>query len=158
MRQKYDVIVIGAGPNGINCGIELKKAGLDFCILEKVVLVNSLFHFPSNMTFFSTSQKLEIGNIPFISHGDKPTRREALEYYRRIVSYFEIPVEFQTEVVNIVDHLGGFNVETSKGLTYASNIIIATGYFDTPRLMNVPGEDLPKVLHYYDDAHRYIGS
>lgn len=153
----YDVIVIGAGPNGINAGIELSKSNLEFCILEKGVLVNSIFHFPVNMTFFSTSEKLEIGDIPFISHGDKPTRREALEYYRRIVEYYALPIHYRTKAISISPFGTLFRLETNQGNYLSKKIILATGYFDTPVKLRIPGEELPKVKHYYDDAHHYIG-
>lgn len=152
----YDLIVIGAGPAGIACGIEAQKSDLKYTILEKGVLVNSIYNFPTNMTFFSTSKNLEVGQVPFISHSDKPTRREALEYYRRLVSSYALNIEYRTIVLNIrrEEH---FLLETNQGAFQSKNVIVATGYYDTPRLLHVPGEDLEKVHHYYDDAHTYIG-
>lgn len=153
----FDLIIVGAGPAGINCGIEAHKAGLNYCILEKGVLVNSIYHFPTNMTFFSTSKKLEIGEIPFISHTDKPTRKEALEYYRRLVEYYQLEIKFKTEVVNLSPIHGGFRVDTKTKSLESKNIVIATGFYDNVRSLNIKGENLPKVKHYYDDAHPYIG-
>ncbi|MBK7409084.1 MAG: YpdA family putative bacillithiol disulfide reductase [Saprospirales bacterium] len=156
--ELYDLIIIGAGPSGINCGISARKKGLRFLLLEKGVLVDSLFHFPTNMTFFSTSQNLEIGDVPFISHGEKPTRREALEYYRRVAEAFELPIHLYEPVYGLhPGESGGYTVQTSKGLHATKTVVVATGYYGTPRLLGVPGEDLPKVKHYYDEAHSYIG-
>ena len=157
--KSYDLIIIGGGPTGINCGIEAQKKGLNFLILEKGVLVNSLYHFPTNMTFFSTSQKLEIGQIPFIAHSDKPTRREALEYYRRIVESYKLPIHTYERVEQMEPQHGeqGYRILSNKDTYFTKSVIIATGYYDHPRLLDVPGEDLPKVKHYFDDAHPYIG-
>lgn len=152
----HDIIIIGGGPTGINCAIEAKKAGFDYVILEKGVLVNSIFNFPANMTFFSTSLKLEIGDTPFISHTDKPTRREALEYYRRLLENFDLNIEFDTEVKSMARSDSRYIVATG-GKTYeAKYVVIATGFYDHPNLINVPGEDLPKVKHFYDEVHHYI--
>ncbi|MCL4106777.1 UNVERIFIED_CONTAM: hypothetical protein GTU68_048221 [Idotea baltica] len=153
----YDVIIIGGGPTGLNCAIAAHKANLSYLIIERGVLVNSIYNFPTNMTFFSTSPVLEIGGIPFISHGDKPTRREALEYYRRIVESYDMNIHLLEEVDNISEKDEGFVVTTDKGQYKSANIIVSTGYYDTPRLLNVPGEELTKVKHYYDDPHVYIG-
>ena len=154
--MKYDVVIIGGGPIGLNCAIEAKKAGLSYVILEKGVLVNSLYNFPTNMTFFSTSNLLEIGGVPFIAHNDKPTRREALEYFRRVQDSWDLEVHLYTEVKSM-DHNGEvYQVETTKGMYKASNIIVATGFYDTPRMLNIPGEDLKKVKHFYDDPHPYV--
>lgn len=153
-----ELIIIGGGPTGINCAISAKKAGLDCLILEKGLLVNSIYHFPTNMTFFSTSKLLEIGDIPFISHVEKPTRKEALEYYRRIQQAYNLELHLYEEVQQM-KRVGSscYEISTSKDTYRASSVIVATGFYDTPRLLNVPGEDLPKVKHYYDDAHPYIG-
>ncbi len=154
----YDLIIVGAGPIGLNCAIEAKKVGLNYLVLEKGVLVNSLFHFPTNMTFFSTSNLLEIGGIPFISHSEKPTRRESLEYFRRVVQSWKLNIHFYEEVKAIKredDEL--FHVETSKKKYEAKKIIIATGFYDKYRPLNIPGENLPKVKHYYDEPHPYVG-
>lgn len=156
--EQLDVIIIGAGPTGINCGISAQKAGLSFKIIEKGVLVNSLFHFPTNMTFFSTSKLLEIGDIPFISHNDKPTRKEALEYYRRLARSYELPINYYESVIKMSPiESGGYLLVTDKAQYKARHIVIATGFYDVAVRMNVPGESLPKVKHYYDEAHPYIG-
>lgn len=154
----YDLLVIGAGPSGINVAISAKKAGLNCLILEKGAVVNSLFNFPVNMTFFSTSLKLEIHDTPFISHGDKPTRAESLEYYRRLITANDLNVRLYEEVTG-VDRVpdGGYVVKTNKGRYPARAVCVATGFYDTPRYLDVPGEDLPKVYHYYDDPHAFIG-
>ena len=155
--KKYDLVIIGAGPTGICCGIEASKAGLSYLIVDKGVLVNSLYNFPINMTFFSTSLKLEIGNVPFISHTDKPTRGEALEYYRRVVAAYDLNIQFRTKVNKIEKENELFNIKTDSEDLLAKNVVIATGFYDTPRMLNTEGEELPKVKHYYDDAHLYIG-
>ncbi|MCB0643188.1 MAG: YpdA family putative bacillithiol disulfide reductase, partial [Phaeodactylibacter sp.] len=157
--NSYDLIIIGGGPTGINCGVEAQRQGLNFLILEKGVLVNSIYHFPVNMTFFSTAQKLEIGNTPFIAHSDKPTRREALEYYRRLVDFHQLPIQMYERVLTMqsLPPEQGYEIRTSKGVYQTRAVIVATGYYDHPRLLNIPGEDLPKVKHYFDDAHPYIG-
>ncbi|RMG80306.1 MAG: YpdA family putative bacillithiol disulfide reductase [Bacteroidetes bacterium] len=161
-KQLLDLVVTGAGPAGICCGLEAQNAGLDYLVLDKGVLVNSIYHFPTNMTFFSTSLKLEIGGVPFISHADKPTRKEALEYYRRIVESRNLRVQLYEEVLGVMpDRSNGdglrYRVQTTKGEYLTRAVVVSTGYYDTPRKLNVPGEDLPKVKHYYDDAHPYIG-
>lgn len=156
----YDLIIIGGGPTGLNCAIEAGRAGLDYIVLEKGVLANSVYHFPTNMTFFSTSKLLEVGNTPFISHGEKPTRSEALEYYRRLVETHRLRVRLYEPVEKMTpraDAGGGYCITTAKGEWHARAVIIATGFYDTPRLMGVPGEDLPKVRHYYQDPHPYTG-
>ncbi len=157
-RKVYDLLIVGAGPSGLACGIEARKHQLDCLIVEKGVLVNSIFHFPTNMTFFSTSLNLEIGNTPFISHSDKPTRREALEYYRRVAGFWKLPIHLY-EAVEGMEPLpeGLYKIKTSKGSYLTRAVVIATGFYDTARLMGVPGEDLPKVKHFYDEAHPYIG-
>ena len=153
-----DVIIIGGGPTGLNCAISAKQAGLSYLVLEKGLLVNSIYHFPTNMTFFSTSALLEIGDTPFISHGDKPTRREALEYYRRIQQSWDLRINLYEEVTGMQRRQDGFfTVNTTKSSYKARTVIVATGFYDTPRLLEVPGEHLPKVKHYYDDPHPYIG-
>jgi len=156
MMAAYDLIIIGGGPTGINCAIEAEKAGLDYIILEKGVLVNSIFNFPANMTFFSTSLNLEIGGTPFISHNDKPTRQEALEYYRRLLESFDLKIDFGQEVVGMEKSDSGYQVSTKTGHYESRFVIVATGFYDHPNLMDVPGENLPKVKHYYDEVHHYI--
>ncbi len=154
----YDLIIIGAGPAGIACGIEAQKSELNYLILEKGLLVNSLYSFPTNMIFFSTSQKLEIGDVPFISHSDKPTRKEALEYYRRIVASYDLKINYKSKVNAISQENGSHVLELDNGKCLkAKAVVVATGYYDTARMLNVEGEHLSKVKHYYDDAHPYIG-
>lgn len=149
------VIIIGAGPVGLACGIALQKRNIPFLIIEKGCLVNSLFHYPTNMTFFSTSDRLEIGGVPFISHGVKPTRREALEYYRRVTESFALPVNLYETVTGLSGELGAFEVTTSKATYLAERVIISSGFYSDPYRMNIPGEDLPNVKHYYDEPHAY---
>ncbi|MBX2921032.1 MAG: YpdA family putative bacillithiol disulfide reductase [Chitinophagaceae bacterium] len=151
----YDIIIIGGGPIGLACGLEAKKAGLTYCILEKGCLVNSLYNYPYNMTFFSTSERLEIGGIPFVSISVKPTRNEALEYYRRVTLSNDLTVHLQEKVTDIIPVNGTYKVTTAKASYQARYIIIATGFYDVPVLMNIPGEDLPKVTHYYKEPHFY---
>jgi thioredoxin reductase (NADPH) len=151
----YDTIIIGAGPIGLACGIEAKKSGLSYLIIEKGCLVNSIFNYPMNMTFFSTSDKIEIGDIPFVSINNKPTREEALEYYRRVKKHWNLAVNLYEEVLDI-KKTETFTVTTSKRNYTAKNIVIATGFYDIPNYLNIQGEDLPKVRHYYDNPHRYI--
>ncbi len=153
--DKYDIIIIGAGPIGLACGIEAKKAGLSYLIIDKGCLVNSLYNYPLNMTFFSTSEKLEIGNVPFISHGNKPNRMEALEYYRRVASFWELKLKLYEEVKQVEQQEEYFKVNTDKSNYKTGSIIIATGFYDLPYLMHVEGESLPKVKHYYDEPHPY---
>lgn len=152
-----DLVIVGAGPTGINCAIEACKAGLNYEVVEKGLLVNSIFHFPSNMTFFSTSEKLEIGDTPFISHTDKPTRREALEYYRRLMEAYALQISFREQVMAASKQADGtFLLKTDKRSIATKAIAVATGFYDIPNKLNVPGEDLPKVKHYYDEVHHYI--
>lgn len=151
----FDVIIIGGGPIGLACGIEAKKAGLNYLIIEKGVLVNSLFNYPVNMSFFSTSERLEIGNVPFVSNNNKPTRSEALEYYRRIVTSFDLKIHLFEKVLEVKKSNGYFSVKTPLENYKALNIIISTGFYDIPYLLNVKGEELKKVKHYYDDPHFY---
>ncbi len=152
-----DIVIIGAGPIGLACGIEAQKSHLDYLILEKGVLVNSIYKYPQNMTFFSTSDRLEIGDIPFISHNPKPTRAEALEYYRRVTSSFKLIVNLY-EGVDVVEKTPkGFLITTSKGVYKTKNIVLATGFYDLPYMLGIKGEDLPKVSHYYKEPHPYFG-
>ena len=152
-----DVIIIGAGPIGIACGIEAQKKGLDYLIFDKGCLVNSLYHYPLNMTFFSTSDKLEIGEVPFISHNSKPTRAEALEYYRRVASHWNLNLNLYESIDKIEKIENQFNITTSKGSFSSKTIVIATGFYDKPFMLNVSGENLPKVRHYYTEPHPYFG-
>lgn len=150
-----DLIIIGGGPIGIACGLEAQKQGLTYLILEKGPIVNSLFNYPVNMQFFSSSERLEIDGIPFISKEAKPKRNEALEYYRRIVTSNRLHIRLFEEVTAVLCEEAAFRVETDKGTYLAGQVIIATGFYDLPNLLNVPGEGLPKVSHYYKDPHFY---
>ena len=153
--EQLDVVIVGGGPIGIACGLEAKKNGLSYVIIEKGPIVNSLFNYPVNMQFFSSSERLEIDNIPFISNEAKPKRNEALEYYRRIVTSNNLNIKL-FEIVNEVQKTDGiFKVITDKTIYISSNVIIATGFYDLPNLLNIPGEDLEKVSHYYKDPHFY---
>jgi thioredoxin reductase (NADPH) len=151
----YDLIIIGGGPIGLASAIQAKKAKLNYLILEKGALVNSLYNYPVNMKFFSTSERLEIGGVPFVSNNPKPTRAEALEYYRRIVSSFDLKIHLFEKVTEIKKSGKIFKIKSTKSAYKTSNIVISTGFYDIPYLLNVKGEDLPKVKHYYDDPHYY---
>lgn len=153
--QDFDVIIIGGGPIGIACGLEAKKQELSYLIIEKGPIVNSLFNYPINMQFFSSSEKLEIDEIPFISKEAKPKRNEALEYYRRIVTSNQLNIHLFEKVLEVNKNAEVFSVETDKTQYTARHIIVATGFYDLPNKINVPGEDLPKVSHYYKDPHFY---
>tara|TARA_B100000470_G_scaffold30653_1_gene20408 strand:+ start:1031 stop:1993 length:963 start_codon:yes stop_codon:yes gene_type:complete len=150
-----DLIIIGAGPIGLSCGIEAKKNNLEYLIIDKGMLVNSIFNYPTNTTFFSTSDKLEIGDIPFISHNVKPTRTEALEYYRRVSNSWELNLSLYNEVLKIKNENDYFSITTQNGKFESRNIVICTGFYDIPYLLNIPGENLDKVLHYYNESHPY---
>ena len=154
--KEYDIIIIGGGPIGLACGIEAQKAGLSYLILEKGCLVNSLYHYPLNMTFFSTSERLEIGGVPFISHGPKPNRFEALEYYRRVCMSWNLNIKLYEPVVSSHRTEGAHYVKTTRGEYQSNVVILALGFYDLPFLLNIPGEELPKVLHYYDEPHPYF--
>jgi thioredoxin reductase (NADPH) len=176
VENLYDVIIIGGGPIGLACALEAKLKRLSYVILEKGCLVNSLYHYPQNMTFFSTSERLEIGGIPFVSNSPKPTRNEALEYYRRVavsshlnIHLFEEVLEIKKNEVDVKNEAlkvnrkvldlnvtkSDFELITSKQKYQTKNIIIASGFYDIPYLLNVKGEDLPKVTHYYKEPHFY---
>ena len=150
-----DLIIIGAGPIGLACGIEAKKNNLDYEIIDKGMLVNSIFNYPVNTTFFSTADKLEIGEIPFISHNVKPTRTEALEYYRRVCDSWKLNLSLYNEVSEILNKNSHFELKTQNGIMNSKKIIICTGFYDIPYLLNIPGEELNKVLHYYNESHPY---
>ncbi|MFN3138878.1 MAG: YpdA family putative bacillithiol disulfide reductase [Allomuricauda sp.] len=153
--QEFDVVIIGGGPIGIACGLEAKKQGISYIIIEKGTIVNSLFNYPVNMQFFSSSEKLEIDNIPFISKEAKPKRNEALEYYRRIVTSNQLNIHLFEKVLDTEKLDDSFLVKTNKGEYVAKNVVLATGFYDLPNTIDVPGEDLPKVSHYYNDPHFY---
>ncbi|HWJ02343.1 MAG TPA: YpdA family putative bacillithiol disulfide reductase [Verrucomicrobiae bacterium] len=158
---QYTLVIIGGGPIGIACALEAKAAGIDYVILEKGTLVNSLYNYPVNMTFFSTSERLEIGGVPFVSNNPKPTRNEALEYYRRVTFDNNVNIHLFEEVTEVIQNQAGipesftYTVLTNKNTYSAHHIIIATGFYDIPYLLDVPGEELPKVKHYYKDPHFY---
>ena len=154
--MNFDVCIIGAGPIGICCAIEAKKKNLSYIIIDRGCLVNSLYNYPKNMTFFSTSDKVEIGDVPFISHNSKPTKSEALEYYRRVVSSWDLKINLYEEVTDIIKE-EKFIIKTSKGQYNSDKIIISTGFYDIPYKLGVSGENLPKVKHYYDEPHPYFG-
>ena len=157
MKTGFDVVIIGGGPIGIACGLEAKKNGLSYLILEKGPIVNSLFHYPSNMQFFSSSEKLEIDEIPFISKEAKPKRDEALEYYRRIVTSNKLNIHLFEKVEDVKKNEETFFITSNKNTYTAQQIVVATGFYDIPNLLNVPGENLDKVVHYYDNPHYYSG-
>jgi thioredoxin reductase (NADPH) len=148
-----DILIIGGGPIGIACGLKAQKAGLSFVIVEKGCLVNSLYNYPATMTFFSTSEKLEIGGIPFVTISNKPTRAEALEYYRRVATSNNLPINLFEEVTAVERTNESYRVTTSKASYNAKHIIISTGFYDVAVNLDIPGEDLPKVKHYYKDPH-----
>lgn len=152
-----DVIVIGAGPVGLACGIEAVRAGLDTLVIDKGALVNSLVGYPTQMEFFSTPELLEIGDHPFSTNRYKPTREEALDYYRRVAQREPLDLRLYERVRRLGGHDGAFEVVTEKTAHAARKVIAATGFFDVPRLMDVPGEDLPKVTHYFKEAYPYAG-
>ncbi len=164
--QKYDIIIIGGGPIGLACALEAQNAGLTYLIIEKGALVNSLYNYPSNMTFFSTSEKLEIGGVPFVSNNAKPTRSEALEYYRRVADSRKLNIHLFESVLGVEkasdtepalsSDRGYYIVKTSKSFYEATNIIVSTGFYDIPVTLNIEGENLPKVTHYYKEPHFYF--
>lgn len=155
MQDNFDIVIVGGGPIGIACGLEAKKNGLTYVIIEKGPIVNSLFNYPINMQFFSSSEKLEIDDIPFISKEAKPKRNEALEYYRRIVTSNNLNINLFEKVGTVAKKNDFFEIETDKANYLAKNVIVATGFYDLPNKINVPGEELPKVSHYYKDPHFY---
>ena len=155
--DRFDLLIVGGGPIGIACGLEAQKNGLSYLIVEKGPIVNSLFNYPVNMQFFSSSERLEIDDIPFISNEAKPKRNESLEYYRRIVTSNKLNIHLFEKVETIEKGIKDFKVITNKNTYTASNITIATGFYDLPNLLEVPGEELTKVSHYYKDPHYYSG-
>jgi thioredoxin reductase (NADPH) len=150
-----DILIIGGGPIGLACGLAAQKAGLSFAIVEKGCLVNSLYNYPSTMTFFSTSEKLEIGGVPFVTVHNKPTRNDALEYYRRVALSNNLPLHLFEEVTNVKADDDGYTITTNKTTYRAKKVILSTGFYDIAVNLNIPGEDLPKVKHYYQDPHYY---
>lgn len=157
MQNEFDLIIIGAGPIGMACAIEAKRRNLNYLVIEKGALVNSLYNYPLYMTFFSTAERLEIGEVPFVNVSAKPGRQEALEYYRRIHQSFDLNIHLYEEVLNIELKDKVRFINTNKSEYYTNNIIITTGFYDIPVFLNIPGEDLPKVSHYFKEAHPYAG-
>ena len=153
--EHFDVIVVGAGPTGLACGIELKQRGLNTVLIEKGCVVNSLYNYPTHMMFFTTPELLEIGGLPMTSLGEKPGRTEALKYYRRVAEYYGLNIHQYERVLSITGENGDFRVRTSKTEYRARKIVLATGYYDIPNMLEVPGEDLDKVIHYYKEPHPY---
>jgi thioredoxin reductase (NADPH) len=151
----YDILIIGGGPIGLACGLAAQKAGLQYLILEKGALVNSLYHYPANMTFFSTSERLEIGHVPFVSINAKPTRNEALEYYRRVAESKQLNLHLYEAVNAIAREPLGYRVITQKAEYQTRYVVLAMGFYDLPTRLDIPGEDLPKVTHYYAEPHAY---
>ena len=161
-QSSFDVVVLGAGPTGLACGIDAKRAGFTVTNIDKGCLVNSIYNYPSNMTFFTTPELLEIGDIPFASPNQKPTRQEALEYYRKVAEHYKLDVRQYEPMQRIEGSDNSFVVHTTdlhgRNRAYkARKLILATGYYDLPNMMNVPGEELPKVLHYYREPHPFFG-
>ena len=155
-EHTFELIIIGGGPIGIACALEAEKKGVSYVIIEKGCLVNSLYNYPTNMTFFSTSEKLELDGIPFISDKPKPQKREALEYYRRIATSNSVNINLFEKVTSVESSENGIHIlKTTKGNYKANNVIIATGFYDIPNYLNIPGENLPKVSHYYNDPHYF---
>ncbi|HEY3739112.1 MAG TPA: YpdA family putative bacillithiol disulfide reductase [Bryobacteraceae bacterium] len=150
-----DVVIIGAGPTGLACGIELKRRGVEAVLFDKGCVVNSIFHYPPNMVFFTTPELLEIGDIPMTSLNEKPVRGEALKYYRRVADHYKLDIRQYERVVDVTGSDNAFEVVTEKAVYSAKKVILASGYYDRPNLLNVPGEDLPKVIHYYAEPHPY---
>jgi thioredoxin reductase (NADPH) len=160
VNQAFDALVVGAGPTGLACGIELQQRGINCVLIEKGCVVNSLYHYPTNMSFFTTPELLEIGNLPMTSLNEKPTRTEALKYYRRVAEHYRLQIRQYERVDRIDGRDMAFQILTTDRLGCqhrydARKIVLATGYYDVPNLLNVPGEDLPKVIHYYKEAHPY---
>lgn len=153
--EMFDILIIGAGPIGLNCALEAKKNNLSHLIIEKGTIVNSLYNYPLYMRFFSTAEKLEIDEIPFISTAPKPGRQEALEYYQGIARQKNLNINLYEKVLGVSKNNELFEIKTSKATYLAKNLVIATGFYDIPNLMNIPGENLPKVKHYYTEPYPY---
>jgi thioredoxin reductase (NADPH) len=151
----FDVVVVGAGPTGLACGIELKQRGVSTLLIEKGCVVNSLYNYPTHMVFFTTPELLEIGGLPMTSLNEKPGRTEALKYYRRVAEYYRLSINQYERVLKIEGGDNDFLVTTSKSAYRARKIVLATGYYDLPNMLNVPGENLDKVIHYYKEPHPY---
>ena len=159
--MQVDVLVIGAGPTGLACAIESQRAGFKVIAIDKGCVVNSIFNYPANMTFFTTPELLEIGDIPFSTANQKPTRQEALEYYRKVAEHYRLPIAQYQWVKTVNGQDGDFQVTTTDRLGriydyHTRKLIVATGYYDLANMLNIPGEDLPKVFHYYREPHPYF--
>ena len=160
-HEVFDLLVVGAGPTGLACAIEAQKAGLRVVLVDKGCVCNSLFHYPAHMTFFTTPELLEIGDIPFPSPNPKPSRDEALQYYRLVAAHYRLDIRQYHRVERVEGASGAFTVHTEDrfgrpGELYARHLAIATGYYDLPNHLHIPGEKLSKVHHYYDDPHPYF--
>src|SRR5881394_1389546 len=160
MTESFDAVVVGAGPTGLACGIELQNRGVKTVMLDKGCVVNSLYNYPTHMTFFTTPELLEIGNLPMTSLNEKPNRTEALKYYRRVADHYKLDIRQYERVDTIRGEDGAFEISTtdrlgSNTIYSARKVVLATGYYDVPNMLNVPGEDLGKVLHYYKESHPY---
>jgi thioredoxin reductase (NADPH) len=159
--NSFDVLVIGAGPTGMACAIEAQRAGFSAVTVDKGCLVNSLFHYPANLVFFTTPELLEIGDIPFTTANQKPNRQEALEYYRNVAQHYRLDVRQYQQVLAVTGYDGNFHVRArdrnhQEHAYLARKIVVATGYYDRPNYLGIPGEDLPKVMHYYHEPHPYF--
>jgi thioredoxin reductase (NADPH) len=153
--QRYDAVVVGAGPTGLACGIELKQRGVSTVLIDKGCVVNSIYNYPTHMVFFTTPELLEIGGLPMTSLNEKPGRTEALKYYRRAAEYYQLDIHQYERVLKIEGDDRDFLVRTSKAEYAARKIVLATGYYDLPNMLDVPGEQLDKVIHYYKEPHPY---
>jgi len=159
----HDLIIVGAGPSGLACAIEAQKEGLDYQVIEKGCIVNSLQHYPVQMTFFTTPELLEIGGLPFVCIREKPTRAEGLKYYRRVADTYHLKINLYETVLGVDKGDGRFVVNTRTRIGgsrqyFCKKVVLATGYYDIPNYLGVPGEDLPKVSHYYIEAHPYYNT
>ncbi len=152
----YDIIIIGAGPSGLSVAIEAKKAGLSYWVIDKGSIVNSIQHFPMEMTFFSTPELLEIGDLPFTSAQMRPTRAEGLEYYTRVANYFQLELKLFEKVESVSKTESFFTIHTSRSSYESRNVVISTGYYDNPNTLNVPGEKLKKVSHFYTEPYSFF--
>ncbi len=162
MSEKLDLVIIGAGATGLACGIEAKRRNLKFCIYDKGTVVNSIYRFPVNMQFFTTADLLEIGGLPLTSPSQKPRRDEVLKYYRRVAQHYDLPVRDYEKVSSVTGSDGDFQISSTdrfeeNHIVNSCKVIVATGYYDNPNMMSIPGEELDKVQHYYSEAHPFFG-
>lgn len=154
-KQRHDILIIGAGPIGIACGVEAVQHNLSQILLEKGLLTDAVFKFPTNLVFFSTAELLEVGDIPFLTVGHKPTRTEIVTYYKRVSEHFNLNVQLLQAATSVMPEEGGFRVSTPEQTWHARKVVLATGFYDNPKLLGVPGENLSKVSHYYSEPHPY---